>query len=317
MKFLVTGATGLVGRKIAKRWTEKGHELVVLTGRIQRARASFPYPARFFEWDAEKGEPPADAFEGVHGIIHLAGESVAQGRWNPERKARIRDSRVAGSRNLFTAALEAKTSGRAPLKTIVSASAIGFYGDRGHEILDETSAKGKGFLSDVTWAWEDETLHSPMALALKKQGVRLAALRIGMVLAKEGGALKELLPLYRKGLGGPVGSGNQWVSWIHIEDLVSAFEAAAMSPQLEGPINAVAPKWVTNAQFAKTLGKALDRPAILPAPAFALKLALGEMSELVLGSQRVDPVQLNRSGFQFRYPSLEEAFRDLLGKPSA
>lgn len=314
MKFIVTGATGHLGKKISRRWIENGHSIVVLSRDAARTRASLPFSADVFEWKADSDQPPVEAFRDVDGIIHLAGESLAGGRWTAKKKEKILKSRQVGSRLLMAGALLAKKKGVAPnLKVIVSSSAVGFYGDRGDEVLDEESGRGGGFLSEVCKTWEAETIHSPSAQELRSLGVHVCAIRIGVVLSHEGGALAELLPLFNKGLGGHAGSGKQWMSWIHVKDLISVFEFVALkNPSFDGAINATAPNPVTNAKFAHALGRAVKMPAVLPAPAFALKLFLGEMSAVILEGQKVLPKRLEAAGFSFQFEKVESALADLM-----
>ncbi len=259
-----------------------------------------PSGIAFFSWNLENESPPKDSLVGVDAVIHLAGESIAAGRWTKTQKKKIYDSRVLGTKHL----VQGISDGVSKPKVIVAASAIGIYGDREDEVLTETSSFGSGFLSELCQAWEN-------ALAPTKE-IRRVNLRFGIVLGQQGGALSKLLPLFKLGLGGPVGTGNQWMSWIYIKDLISLILFAISNEKLNGSANAVAPNPVTSRQFAKALGAALGRPAWLPAPAIALKIAMGEMSEIVLGSQRVHPKKATESGFVFKYPLIETTLKDLL-----
>jgi uncharacterized protein (TIGR01777 family) len=270
-----------------------GHKLHVL-GR--RRPSGAPPEVGFSEWDANSGVVPEEGLRQVDAIVHLAGEPVAQ-RWNREIKSRIRNSRVIGTHSLVQA-LAARTERP---QTLISASAIGFYGDRGSEILNESSAPGTGFLSEVCGEWERE------ARAAGNLGLRVAILRIGIVLGKEGGALKQMIPPFRLGMGGPMASGKQWMSWIHADDLVSAIVFALENQSVFGPINATAPNPVENAEFAKALGDVLNRPAVLHTPAFALKMMLGEAADVVLASQRVMPAVLQQAGFRWEHGEVREA----------
>ena len=301
MRVLLTGATGMIGRKLAGKLWSDGHEVLGVSRDPDGAEREFPYPIRFISWDQR-----ADSLKDVDIVIHLAGEPVAEGRWTAGRKKSIRDSRVKGTRGLVDA-IAALPAGQGP-KAVISASAIGFYGDRGDEELGERSAMGAGFLAEVCRDWELEVLKSSK---LAERGVRVAAVRIGVVLAREGGALARLTPLFRAGLGGPVGNGSQWMSWIHVDDLVSILARAVSDESMEGVVNAVAPEPVTNAQFTRALGKALGKPAFLPAPRAALRLAFGEMASVVLASQKVRPRVLEELGFEFAHPSIESAFEEL------
>jgi uncharacterized protein (TIGR01777 family) len=244
--------------------------------------------------------------EGLHAVIHLAGENIAAGRWTEERKRRILDSRVLGTRLLA----ETMASLKRPPTTFISASAIGFYGDRGEEHLDEESPPGKGFLPEVCRAWEQA------ADPAERAGLRVVRLRIGVVLAAAGGALPRMLLPFRLCLGGPVGRGSHFMSWIALDDLLGAIHFLLHQEGLGGPINAVAPAPVRNAEMARTLGRVLGRPAFLPVPPFALRLAFGEMAdELLLAGNRIEPARLLNGGFEFLYPDLEDALRFELGLP--
>lgn len=235
--------------------------------------------------------------------MNLAGRSIASGRWTRQARAEILDSRVQSTRLLV------ETIGKMTRRpaVLVSASAIGYYGDRGDEVLTESSGPGRGFLVDVVQAWEAEAARAAAF------GVRVVCTRFGIVLSRQGGALGPLLPVFRLGLGGPLGSGRQWWSWIHIDDVVGAILAAIRMPALEGPVNVVGPEPITNRAFAQAVGSALRRPAVLPAPAFALRVVLGAMAdEMILASQRVMPGSLQHAGFAFRWPELGPALADLV-----
>ena len=298
MKALVTGATGFVGQRLCERLTD----VVVLSRSAARARRVLP-TAAVLEWDPLGGPPPAAAFDAVDVVVHLLGESVAGGLWTRARKTRIRDSRVLGTRNLVQGI---RALDRRP-RVLVSASAVGFYGSRGDEWLDETAAGADGFLADVCRAWEAE------AAEVETLGVRAVSTRTGLVLGSTGGALVPIARAFRFGLGGRLGSGRQWMPWIHIDDLVELMLHAADRDEIRGPLNAAAPAPVTNAEFTRTLARVLHRPAFAHVPAFALRLLLGEMSEIVLASQRVKPAVAQRTGYDFRYTELEEALGALLG----
>jgi uncharacterized protein (TIGR01777 family) len=297
MKILISGASGLIGSALVGRLAEDGHA-------VARLVRSPPRPDQSdIQWDPAHGKLDCSALEGFDAVVHLAGENIAQGRWTDAKKARIRDSRVQGTRLL---AQTLAGSPRAP-KVLVSASAIGFYGNRGDEELDEDSPGGKGFLADVCRAWESAA--QPAADA----GIRVVNLRFGVVLSAAGGALAKLLPVFRLGLGGPTGSGRQYMSWITLDDLVEVILHVVMTDSLDGPVNAVAPQPVTNRQFARTLGRVLRRPAFFRTPACPLRIMLGEMAdELLLSSARVLPRRLLDSGFAFRDPGLEQALARLL-----
>ena len=303
MRALVTGATGFIGRRLIASLQSPA----VLARDPERAKRELGL-AEAYPWDAEGGPPPVEAFRGVEAVFHLAGDPVAKGRWSEAKKERIRRSRVLGTRNLVAAiaALREKP------KVLVSASAVGYYGSRGDELLEEGARPGDDFLAGVCREWEDE------ARAAEKVGVRAVSLRIGIVLGRGGGALSRMLTPFKLGLGGRLGDGRQWFPWVHIDDVVGLFCFAAESPGLRGPVNAVAPGLVTNRDFTVALARALRRPALFPAPAFALKAALGEFGTVLLSSQRVLPRAAEKAGYRFRFPRLEEGLLDILSiAPSA
>ena len=278
MKIAVTGSTGLIGSRLANAASRDGDQ-------VQRLGRQYSL----------------QELEGCEAIVHLAGEPVAQ-RWNAEVKRRIRDSRVAGTRELVDAVSKLPN----PPSAFVSASAVGFYGDRGDHILTEQSAPAQDFLAQVCQEWEQETRRAAA------YGMRHVSLRFGIVLATEGGALKQMLRPFRMGMGGPVGSGRQWVPWIHIADAVDLILFAVRNQHVKGALNATAPNPVRNSEFARSLGAALSKPAMLPAPEWGLKLLFGEMARVVVASQRAVPEAAQRAGFHFRYPELDGAFADLL-----
>ncbi len=298
MRALVTGATGFIGRRLLSRLDRP----VVLSRDPERARIALGTDIEVVGWDLVSEPAPARAFRGVDAVFHLAGEPVAEGRWNAAKKDRIRESRVTGTRHLVDAlASLAERPG-----TLVSASAVGFYGDRGDEALDESSAPGNDFLAAVCQQWEAE------AQRAASLGIRVVMARTGIVLDASGGALAKMLPPFKLGLGGPLGSGRQWMPWIHLEDHVAMLLHAAENSGVSGPMNAVGPEPVTNRTFAAALGAALHRPAFFPAPKFALRLAMGEVADVVLSSQRVMPKVAEKTGFKFRHGDLRNALRAAL-----
>lgn len=298
MDYLISGATGFIGRTLVNQLLALGQE-VNYVGR-QRSKA-FDSRAAFHFWKADE-PPPLDSISRLDAIIHLAGEPVAQ-RWNADVKRRIYESRVEGTHKLVSAISELKHKP----SVLVCASAVGYYGDGGDELLTEESAAGEDFLSKVCIDWERE------AFRAKELGVRVVVVRISVVLGRDGGALKKMLTPFRLGIGGRFGSGRQWMPWIHIEDLVQLFIYAAENRDVSGALNGCAPEPVRNADFVKALGRALHRPAILPMPKFALKLALGEVAHSITSSLRVMPEATQRTGFRFEYPQLENALNSLLG----
>jgi hypothetical protein len=301
MKVLVTGATGLIGRSICQLLVEEGNQIVVLSRRPESARSDAIVTA--FRWEPESELPPDAAWEGVEAVIHLAGEPVAD-RWTSEKKRRIRESRVTGTRNLVDGM---KGSASRP-KALIAASAVGYYGDRGDEVLNENSGPGRGFLSDVCVEWEGE------AARARELGVRVVSVRSGVVLSPSGGALEKMLTPFKLGLGGRLGSGRQWFPWIHIDDIAGIFRHALVTDSLSGPINGVAPGIVTNEEFTRELAAALDRPVFLPVPEFVLSILMGEMAEVVTASQRVIPQVALETGYKFRHPNLRPSLESLLKK---
>jgi uncharacterized protein (TIGR01777 family) len=298
MKILIGGSSGLVGTALMKSLEAHGHEIFRLVRHAPGSKAEV-------EWSPDRYSIALARIEGFDAVVNLAGESIAEGRWTDDKKRKIRESRVKGTK-LLGDALANLTK---PPQTFICASAIGYYGNRGDEILTEASAPGDDFLADVCVEWEKAT-----ALATEK-GIRVVNARFGVILDLNGGALKKMLPPFRMGLGGKVGSGKQWMSWIALDDVTGAIRHALTTDALRGPVNAVAPAPVTNAEFTRTLGRALGRPTLVPLPAFAARLALGEMAdELLLASQRVVPARLQASGYRFRYPTLEDALRAVLGR---
>lgn len=293
MRALVTGATGFVGRALLREIAEP----VVLSRDPFKAKRELGQDLNVHAWDPLLQPPPAEAFNQVVAVFHLAGEPVAGGRWTAERMQRIRESRVLGTLRL----VEALSRLQERPRVLVSASAVGYYGDRGDTELDETAAPGNDFLAEVCQAWEET------ALRAQEAGIRVVCLRIGVVLGPGGGALAKMLTPFRLGLGGRLASGRQWMPWIHLDDVVGLFRHAATHSEISGPMNAVSPQQVTNREFTRTLARVLRRPAILPVPGPMLRLALGGFADVLLCSQRVIPKRAQESGYTFCYPKLEDA----------
>lgn len=298
MKILISGASGLVGTHLIPTLKAKGHEVFRLVRKT-------PQSADEIQWDAGKGfsESERVRLENFQSVVHLAGDNVASENWSEEKKRKIRDSRVIGTKVL----VDALKTLQSPPQILVSASATGFYGDRKDEILNEDSAKGVGFLSEVCAAWEAESIKA------EQFGARVVMPRIGIVLTKDGGALEKMLTPFKFGVGGRIGSGRQWMSWIALEDLIRIIHFALENESLHGAVNAVAPNPVTNEEFTRIFGKVLHRPTILPVPEFAVKLMFGEMGEtLLLEGARVLPKRLTENGFEFEFANLEAAMKKAL-----
>jgi uncharacterized protein (TIGR01777 family) len=298
MRIALTGANGFIGRRLTDRAVSAGHNVHLL---LRRPQAGLAPGVAYSLWDALGNEPPASAFEGADAVIHLAGEPVAQ-RWTEDVKKRIVRSRTVGTQRL----VQALSVLREKPRVLVSASAIGYYGSRGDELLTESSSAGGDFLADVAEQWENAAL---LAASL---GIRVVTLRIGIVLGRGGGALQQMLLPFRLGAGGRLGDGQQWMSWIHVDDIANLILTAATDERYRGPVNAVGPNPVRNEEFTQTLARTLRRPAIFPVPEFALRLIYGEMAKVVMASQRVDPRVARSNGFAFAFPDLGPALRDLL-----
>jgi uncharacterized protein (TIGR01777 family) len=297
MMIAVTGATGFIGSALVNHLLEQGHRVRA----IGRSRHRLPAQADFFAADLMARLPPG-AVRGADAVIHLAGETVAQ-RWTPEVKARIRDSRVMGTRNLVRAIQELEQRPR----VLVSASATGYYGDRGEEELAEEAPPARDFLAQVCVAWERE------AMEAQSLGCRVVRTRIGVVLGP-GGALAKMAPIFRLGLGGRLGSGKQWMPWIHREDLVRLLLFAMQQESLEGAVNATSPAPVRNADFTHAFAQALHRPALFSVPEFALRLAVGEMAAILLASQKVLPRAAQAAGFEFAFQDIRQALQDVISR---
>jgi len=293
MKHLVTGGTGFLGQRLVRRLVDRGDQVTVVTRSPKEA--SVPDGVELAEW--------LPSLSGYDGVVHLAGEPIFGKRWTSAQKERIRRSRVDGARRI----VDSLHSAESRPKAIVSASAVGIYGSRGDEQLDEDASYGDDFLANVCKEWEGA--FDPA----RELGVRVVHPRIGIILGPEGGALKLMLPLFKLGLGGPLGSGRQWMSWVHVEDVARLIVHALDDEGASGPLNAVAPSPVTNREFTRTLARVVHRPALLPAPRFGIRIVMGEVADVLFGSQRCVPKATQASGFTFEHPMLEGALRDLLG----
>jgi hypothetical protein len=307
MRVTVTGATGLIGPHVIGALQRRGAQVSVLTRDSERARKRLDEaglaPVEAFDWDLLHDPAPAQALEGRDAVVHLAGENVAQ-RWSASAKEAIRESRVTGTRNLLAGLRAAEN---AP-GTLVSSSAIGYYGARGEEPLDEEAPPGSDFLAEVCVEWERESEKASSEL-----GMRVVLVRTGVVLDKSGGALEKMLPPFRLGVGGPVAGGRQFISWIHRDDVVGMIVTALADDRWSGPVNATAPEPLSNRDFSHALGRALHRPAFLPVPGIALQLLYGEMAEIVTEGARVVPAKALVLGYEFLHPQLDEALSSALG----
>lgn len=300
MKYVVTGGTGFIGGALCQVLLDDGHEVVVLT---RLARPSRHRRQRFVGWSPpDLGPWVQEGLDGADGLVHLAGESIVAARWTAEQKRRIVDSRVGSTETLVRAMRQ--VSRKPPV--LVNASAVGYYGPQGDETLDESAPPGSDLLATTCQQWE------AAARQAEPLGVRVVRVRIGVVLALDGGALAKMLPPFQRGLGGPLGSGRQWMSWIHRDDLISVIRWALADARVSGAVNATAPNPATMREFARTLGRVLHRPAVLPVPATVLRMLLGEMAQMLLTGQRVMPAAAQRLGFRFAYPELEAALRACL-----
>ncbi len=302
MRILITGATGLIGRELGKQLAARGDTLVCLVRDVDAARRRLPFPAACHAWDHTRAVP-TEAMRGVDAVVNLAGEPVADARWSARKKALILDSRVDSTRRLVDAVIG---HGRR-VKVFVQGSASGYYGDRGDERLDAGSSRGRGFLADVVEQWEAAL--GP--LRKRRRRLRLPVVRTGIVLARDGGALAEMLPMFRLSAAGRLGSGRQWLSWIHLDDIVGLF-VHALDSAATGLLEGVAPRPVTNAQFTTALTRALGVIENAPAPALAIELLFGERAEIMLGSTRIEPAASLASGYRFRFELVQDALADLL-----
>jgi uncharacterized protein (TIGR01777 family) len=305
MKILLTGATGLIGKELGKKLVELGHELHVLSTNPRRAKLELPFPAQVYLLDNHHFSLPQELIEQIDAVINLAGDSIGEGRWSEKKKKILYDSRILTTKNLVNSFNSYPNKEALKLKTFISASAIGIYGNRGQEVLSEDTSLSEDFLSKICTDWEKESAKLSIPAA------RVVNPRIGIVLSPRGGALQKMLLPFSLGFGGSLGSGKQWMSWIHLKDIVSSFVHILDRSELMGPLNLCSPHPVTNKEFSRILAQALQRPLFLPAPGFVLKILLGEMSTLVLDGQNVSSQKLIKSGFQFQFPYLTHALSDL------
>jgi uncharacterized protein len=300
MKVVVTGATGLVGKVLVRQLLEAGDEVIVLTRNPTKANLILGNKCHYHQWINTQELPPSEALEGAEAVINLMGETISE-RWSEQHKKRVYDSRVIGTRRLVEAIEKCSNKPN----VLVSTSAVGIYGNRGTEDITESSSLADDFLARVCKDWETE---ANKASAI---GLRVAIIRVGVVLGRGGGALAKMLPIFKLGGGGPVGSGAQMMSWVHVEDVAAMFIEGARNKSLSGAFNGTAPAPVSNAEFSKTLGKVLHRPAFMPAPAFAMKIAFGEMSQILLEGAKVLPSRFMQQNFPFRFPQLTSALENV------
>ncbi|MDT3694754.1 MAG: TIGR01777 family oxidoreductase [Ignavibacterium sp.] len=301
-RIVVTGATGLIGKKLVDSLIKMKYEVIAFSRNAEKAKLLLPDANKFVSWDYTKPNEWRSEIENSFAIIHLAGNNLFEKRWNEKFKSKILESRELSTRNLIEAV---KSSTNKP-GVFICASGIGIYGDRADELLKEESLNGNDFLADVCKVWENESRK------VEEFGVRSVQIRTGLVLSTEDGALKQMLPAFKFFVGGPLGSGKQWSSWLHIDDIVKIYLYALEGNSISGPVNAVSPNPVTMWEFAKTLGKVLNRPSIFPVPKFVLKLVIGEAAEVVTASQKVVPDKLIKCGYKFKFDNIETALRDLL-----
>ncbi|RPI64589.1 MAG: TIGR01777 family protein [Ignavibacteriales bacterium] len=301
-RIVVTGATGLIGRKLVRALIQRGDNVIVFSRDAEKAKSFFPKAMESVEWNYQHPEQWKYKIERSDAVVHLAGVNLFAKRWNDEFKRVVLESRELSTKNL----VEAIKSCTNKPEVFVSASGIGYYGDCGETVLNENSAKGNDFLANVCEVWENESVN------VEESGVRSVQIRTGLVLSTEDGALKQMLPPFKFFIGGYLGNGKQWASWLHIDDIVEIYLHAIDNSSLTGSLNATAPNPIRMKEFAQTLARVLHRPSLFPVPKFILRLVVGEASEVVLASQRIDVKKLVESGYKFKFEILEDALRDLL-----
>ena len=301
-KIIITGATGLIGRELVKKLIDKKYEILVFSRNVEKARKILPFASGHVEWDYKNSNEWISYLDNAYAIIHLAGINLFQKRWNENFKKDIYESRVISTKKIYDSIRSIKIKP----EVFISSSGVGFYGNCGNNILTERSPAGDDFLARVCINWENESKR------FEDAGIRNVQLRTGLVLSKNDGALNKMLPFFRLFIGGPFGNGEQWTSWIHIDDIVNSFIHALENNSVRGPVNAVSPHSVKNKLFASALGKVINRPSIFPVPKFVLKTAIGEAADVVTASQRAIPEILINSGFKFKFEKLETALKDLL-----
>jgi uncharacterized protein (TIGR01777 family) len=299
---IITGATGLIGRKLINALTNRGDNAVIFSRDAEKAKSIFPKAKECIDWNYRQPDLWKSKLENAYAVIHLAGINLFSKRWNDDFKKVVLESREVSTKNLVEAI---KSCANKP-EVFISASGIGYYGGCGESVLNENSPKGSDFLADVCEVWEGESRK------IGEYGIRNVQIRTGLVLSLEDGALKQMLPPFKFFIGGPLGNGNQWSSWLHIDDIVGIYLHAIDNKNLSGAVNAASPNPVRMKEFAKTLGKVLKRPSLFPVPKFVLKLVVGEAAEVVTASQRIDVNKIENSGYQFKFENLEDALKDLL-----
>lgn len=303
-KIIITGATGLIGKKLSKALTDRGDEVTVLTRNTDSAKKKLPFIKNFVEWNYNKPEEWKSHLDGKDTIVHLAGVNLFSKRWDKNFKKKIIESRRISTQNLVRASADCKNKPG----VFISASAVGYYGDGKETILKEDSQKGNDFLADVCEIWERESQKAG------DYGIRNVQVRTGIVLSPEDGALKQMLLPFKLFIGGPLGSGKQWFPWLHIDDIINIYIHAIDNENISGPINAASPNIVRMKEFAKTLGKVMKRPSLFPVPEFALRIVVGEAAGTVVSGQRINVEKLIKNGYEFKFINLEEALKDLLRK---